>query len=132
MLTGEFREGVERLLEVARQKRTAILCAEGLFWRCHRRQDTDFMLANGVAVEHIMPAGELRPHTLTSGAVIEGGQVTYPAKGRSSPEQMIWPRPPPAASPPLGHHPYRLSSRPNTGRRLPALNGLFPTAQRPP
>ena len=80
MLTDEFREGVEQLLEVARQHRTAIMCAEGLFWQCHRRLVSDFLVANGVTVQHIMPSGELRPHTLTDGAVIEGGQVTYPGE----------------------------------------------------
>jgi uncharacterized protein (DUF488 family) len=71
---------VEKLLEIARRKRTATLCAEGLFWQCHRRLVSDFLAANGVAVQHIMPGGELRPHTLTSGAVVEGGQVTYPGE----------------------------------------------------
>jgi uncharacterized protein (DUF488 family) len=80
MRTDEFREGVEKLLEVARQKRTAILCAEGLFWQCHRRLVSDVLVAIGVAVQHIMPTGELRPHKLTSGAVIENGQVTYPGE----------------------------------------------------
>ena len=80
MLSDEFREGVEKLLEVARQERTAIMCAEGLFWQCHRRLVSDFLVANGVAVQHIMPSGELRPHTLTSGAVVEGGQVIYPGE----------------------------------------------------
>jgi uncharacterized protein (DUF488 family) len=80
MLTGDFQAGVEKLLEVARQKRTAIMCAEGLFWRCHRRLVSDFLVANGVAVQHILPSGELRRHQLTSGAVIEGGQVTYPGQ----------------------------------------------------
>jgi uncharacterized protein (DUF488 family) len=78
MLTDEFREGVEELLGVARRKRAAILCAEGLFWQCHRRLVSDFLVANGVKVQHIMPAGELRPHNLTGGAVIEGRRVTYP------------------------------------------------------
>jgi uncharacterized protein (DUF488 family) len=80
MLTDEFREGVEKLLEVARQKRTAIMCAEGLFWQCHRRLVSDFLVANGVTVQHIMPGGELRPHKLTSGAVVEDRQVTYPGE----------------------------------------------------
>jgi uncharacterized protein (DUF488 family) len=80
MLTDEFREGVEKLLEFARQKRTAIMCAEGLFRQCHRRLVSDFLVANGVTVQHIMPSGELRPHTLTSGAVVEGGRVTYPGE----------------------------------------------------
>jgi uncharacterized protein (DUF488 family) len=80
MLTDEFREGVGKLLEVARQKRTAIMCAEGLLWQCHRRLVCDLLLANGVTVQHIMPNGELRPHKLTSGAVVENGQVKYPGK----------------------------------------------------
>jgi uncharacterized protein (DUF488 family) len=80
MLTGEFREGVEKLVEVACQKQTAIRCAEGLFWQCHRRLVSDFLAANGVTVQHIMPTGELRPHKPTSGAVIEGGRVTYPGE----------------------------------------------------
>ena len=80
MLTDEFREGVEQLLEVARQKRTAIMCAEGLFWQCHRRLVSDFLAANGVTVQHIMPSGELRPHKLTSGVVIADRQVTYPGE----------------------------------------------------
>ena len=80
MLTDEFREGVEKLLEAAQRKRTAIMCAEGLFWQCHRRLVSDFLEANGVMVQHIMPGGELRPHMLTSGAVAEGGQVTYPGE----------------------------------------------------
>jgi uncharacterized protein (DUF488 family) len=80
MRTDEFREGVEKLLEIARQKRTAIMCAEGLFWQCHRRLVSDFLAANGMTVQHIMPSGELRPHALTSGAVVNGGQVTYPGE----------------------------------------------------
>jgi hypothetical protein len=80
MLTDQFRDGVEKLLEVAQRKRTAILCAEGLFWQCHRRLVSDFLVAYGVTVQHIMPAGELRPHSLTNGAVIEGGRVTYPGE----------------------------------------------------
>jgi uncharacterized protein (DUF488 family) len=80
MLTDEFREGVKNLLGLARQRWTAIMCAEGLFWQCHRRLVSDFLAANGVTVQHIMPSGELRPHKLTDGAVVEGGRVTYPGE----------------------------------------------------
>jgi uncharacterized protein (DUF488 family) len=80
MLTDEFRDGVKKLLELARKKQTAIMCAEGLFWQCHRRLVSDFLMANGATVQHIMPTGELRPHPLTRGAVIESGQVTYPGE----------------------------------------------------
>ena len=78
MLTDEFRQGVKKLLEIAAGKRTAIMCAEAVFWRCHRRLVSDFLLANGVTVQHIMPSGELHAHTLTSGAKVENGEVTYP------------------------------------------------------
>lgn len=80
MLTDEFRKGVKTLLELASKKRTAIMCAEGLYWRCHRRLVSDFLTANGVMVQHILPNGSLRPHTLTNGAVIERGKVTYPGE----------------------------------------------------
>ena len=80
MLTDEFREGVEELLNIARKKRTAIVCAEGLFWRCHRRLVSDYLVANGVTVQHMMPSGDLRPHKLTPAAVIENGRVTYPGE----------------------------------------------------
>jgi uncharacterized protein (DUF488 family) len=80
MLTDEFRKGVENLLKVGRRKRTAILCAEGLFWQCHRRLVSDFLVANGIIVQHVMPNGELRPHTFTSSAVIGDGGVTYPGE----------------------------------------------------
>src|SRR5437879_114167 len=64
MLTQDFQEGVQTLLEIARHKRTALMCAEGLFWRCHRRLVSDFLTASGVRIQHIIPNGELRPHTL--------------------------------------------------------------------
>jgi uncharacterized protein (DUF488 family) len=54
------------------------MCAEGLFWQCHRRLLSDFLAAK--RVQHIMPSGELRLYNLTSGAVIEGGRVTYPGE----------------------------------------------------
>ena len=84
MLTDEFRQGVKRLLEIAAYKRTAIMCAEAVFWRCHRRLVSDFLLANGITVKHIMPSGELHTHTLTSGAKAEDGEVTYPGADRST------------------------------------------------
>lgn len=80
MLTAEFQEGVQQLLDVVGQKRTAIMCAEGLFWRCHRRLVSDYLTAKRMKIQHIMPTGELRPHTLTSGAVIAKGRVTYPGE----------------------------------------------------
>lgn len=78
MPTEPFRDGVRQLLEEAERNRTAFMCSESLFWRCHRRLVSDYLLARGIAVQHIMPSGDLRPHTLTSGAKIVNGEVTYP------------------------------------------------------
>lgn len=79
MSTVEFRQGVERLLEIASRRRTAMMCAEAVFWRCHRRLVSDYLLAHGVTVQHIMPSGELHSHTMTTGARVNAGELTYPA-----------------------------------------------------
>jgi uncharacterized protein (DUF488 family) len=78
MATPEFHEAVGGLLEVARAKRTAYMCSEGLYWRCHRRLVSDYLLAHGITVRHIMPDGELRPHALTEGARIDDSGLSYP------------------------------------------------------
>lgn len=57
METDEFKAGVERLLEVASEGRTAIMCAEAVWWRCHRRLVADYLKAAGHEVVHIMDAG---------------------------------------------------------------------------
>jgi len=84
MRTEEFHQGVKKLLEIAAHKRTAIMCAEAVFWRCHRRLVSDVLLANGITVQHIMPSGELHTHTLTSGAKAADGEVTHPGADLST------------------------------------------------
>lgn len=80
MLTSEFRAGIDELLALAREQPTAIMCAEAVYWRCHRRLVSDWLVAHGIDVQHIMDAGHLRPHTLTPGAVLTGGgDLNYPA-----------------------------------------------------
>jgi uncharacterized protein (DUF488 family) len=78
MATDGFQQGVAKLLAIAGNRRTAIMCAEGLYWQCHRRLVSDYLLANGVSVQHIFPSCEVKPHMLTSGAEIADGTVTYP------------------------------------------------------
>ena len=79
MMTEKFQEAVEGLLVLAAKQPTAIMCAERFFWKCHRRLLSDFLVAQGVAVEHIIEPGNLRLHTLTPGAIItEEGAVLYP------------------------------------------------------
>lgn len=77
METAEFREGIEALLKLARKKRTAIMCAEAVWWRCHRSMISDYLKAAGVAVEHIMDAGKNTIHPFTAAARIDKGKLIY-------------------------------------------------------
>jgi len=79
MATEEFRASILRLLELAREKRTAIMCAEAVPWRCHRSLIGDALLIRGVNVEDIMTATSTRPHELTPFAKVEGLDISYPA-----------------------------------------------------
>jgi uncharacterized protein (DUF488 family) len=81
MLGKDFRKEMGDLAALAEEKRPAIMCAESAFWRCHRRLVSDFLVANGVEVQHIMPSGDLRPHSLTEGAtVIQAAEQDAAAK----------------------------------------------------
>ena len=78
MSTPEFRRGLEALERLAAERRTAFMCAEGPWWRCHRRLIADAMLVRGWSVAHVMPDGRLEQHRLTPFAVSEGDRLTYP------------------------------------------------------
>jgi uncharacterized protein (DUF488 family) len=78
METREFEAGVERLLELADERITAIMCAEGLWWRCHRRLLADALVVRGRHVHHIGGDGALTNHRLTPFAVADGERLTYP------------------------------------------------------
>ena len=85
-LSDGFRAGIEHLLELGRKRHCAIMCSEAVWWRCHRRIVTDYLIAQGETVLHIMGQGRLQPGSLTPGAVIQpGGTVVYPAVHRSDP-----------------------------------------------
>jgi uncharacterized protein (DUF488 family) len=78
--TDEFRAGLAVLHALARENRCAIMCAEAVWWRCHRRIITDYLLAGGTSVEHIMGPGQVVPAILTPGArVMPDGTLRYPA-----------------------------------------------------
>jgi uncharacterized protein (DUF488 family) len=78
--TDKFRTGLNALRTLARDDRCAIMCAEAVWWRCHRRIITDYLLAGGTRVEHIMGPGQVILATLTPGAVVMAdGTVHYPA-----------------------------------------------------
>jgi uncharacterized protein (DUF488 family) len=78
MASEEFAAAFARLLELARARPTAVMCAEGPWWRCHRRLLADALLVRGLEVRHIDPRGGSEPHQLTAGAVVEGARIVYP------------------------------------------------------
>ena len=76
--TAEFRAGFDQLLALAAEHSIAIMCAEAVWWRCHRRIVADYLLARGVEVRHILGRGKIEPATLTPGAVVEAeGRLSY-------------------------------------------------------
>jgi uncharacterized protein (DUF488 family) len=77
-LSQRFAEGLARLLELAAQQRCAIMCAEAVWWRCHRRIIADYLLARGIEVTHLMWPARTEPASLTPGAAVNGETVTYP------------------------------------------------------
>jgi uncharacterized protein (DUF488 family) len=80
MQTPAFADGLQRLLKLARDKSSAVMCAEAVPWRCHRSMIADALTARGVAVEHIMSAAKKNAHKMTSFARVEGTRVSYPAE----------------------------------------------------
>ena len=78
MQTPDFWSALERLVEIAARRRTAIMCAEAVPWRCHRSLVSDALTVRGVDVRHITGTGEPSGHRITPFAEVEGGRVTYP------------------------------------------------------
>src|SRR5215831_4802705 len=78
METQQFQKGIERLLELSREAGPiAIMCAEAVWWRCHRSLIADFLKARGIDVMHILASDKVEPHPYTSVARIVNGQLTY-------------------------------------------------------
>ena len=75
--TEEFAEGLVELLTLAEGMRTAVMCAEVLWWRCHRRVIADVLASLGVPVVHIRDAAASEPHRLAPPARLVAGRLTY-------------------------------------------------------
>ena len=73
-----FRDAIADLVAWARASRTAVMCAEAVWWRCHRQLIADALVARGVTVQHIQTAASAPPHKLTEFAQIAGDRVSYP------------------------------------------------------
>jgi uncharacterized protein (DUF488 family) len=78
MQTASFAAGLERLIELSRERRTAIMCAEAVPWRCHRSLVADALLARRIGAVEILSETNYRDHALTSFARVVGTDVTYP------------------------------------------------------
>jgi uncharacterized protein (DUF488 family) len=87
-LTDAFENGFARLLEIEGERRVAMMCAEAVWWRCHRRIVSDYLLARGHGVQHILSATAPKPAVLTPGAKVRSdGKVLYPP---GTPQKLNW------------------------------------------
>jgi len=77
MGTALFEQGLQQLLDIAERARTAIMCAEALWWRCHRSMIADALCVRGVEVVHIMDAQHEQTHPMTAAARIVEGKLSY-------------------------------------------------------
>lgn len=78
MESPEFAAALEEVVRAAAQGRAALLCAEAIPWRCHRRLIADALVARGLRVLHIVGPGRVEEHRLPPFARVEGGRVRYP------------------------------------------------------
>ena len=77
MLTPEFESAISELVALVEQSRTAYMCAERVYFRCHRMLVSDWLLAHGHEVLHIDATGPVRPHKLTADARMIDGRLIY-------------------------------------------------------
>ncbi len=78
MLTPPFEEALETLVSWLADAPTAIMCAETVYWRCHRSLVADALLARQIPSIHVLGVGKCEPHRLTRLAVVQGTRVLYP------------------------------------------------------
>ena len=84
MQTPLFKAALEKLLSLAEQKPTALMCAEAVPWRCHRSLIADALTVRGYEVRDIMSVTSAKPHVLTAMARVHDQQVTYPGEEAKS------------------------------------------------
>lgn len=78
-LSDEFRTGLDRLLELARYHRCAMMCAEAVWWRCHRRIVADYLLQKGREVVHLMGSSRAEPAVMNHAAQVAADGLVYPS-----------------------------------------------------
>jgi uncharacterized protein (DUF488 family) len=83
-LTVAFHSGLARLCTLGQEHRCAIMCAEAVWWRCHRRIIADHLIAAGETVFHILGRGRIEPARMTAAARLgPDGSLTYPPEDRT-------------------------------------------------
>jgi uncharacterized protein (DUF488 family) len=84
MASTEFAQGLAELMELASKSRTAMMCAEAVWWRCHRSMISDALCVDGVEVVHIMDAKHTTLHPMTAPARIVQGKLSYAVAAQES------------------------------------------------
>ena len=77
METEAFAEGIKELIAIALEQRTAYMCSEAVWWRCHRSMVSDYLKADGWDVQHIMAIDKSTEHPYTQPARVVDGNLTY-------------------------------------------------------
>lgn len=85
MTSAEYEGGRARLMRLAAARPTTVMCAEAVWWRCHRRLISDDFILRGWQVLHLMALGKVQPHPLNPAARMCDGVVRYPAQGDAQP-----------------------------------------------
>ena len=84
-MSEEFETGLRRLLELSEDRSCALMCAEAVWWRCHRRIIADYLLLRGRVVLHLMEKGRIEPASMTPAALVQGKVLAYPSPAIRAP-----------------------------------------------
>jgi uncharacterized protein (DUF488 family) len=84
-MSAEFDVGLRRLLTLSEKRSCALMCAEAVWWRCHRRIIADYLLLHGREVLHLMEKGRIEPASMTPAAVVQETVIAYPSPPISEP-----------------------------------------------
>ncbi len=84
-MSEEFKTGLRRLLKQSEDRSCALMCAEAVWWRCHRRIVADYLLLHGCVVLHLMEKGRVEPASMTPAALIQGKVLVYPSPAMRAP-----------------------------------------------
>jgi uncharacterized protein (DUF488 family) len=88
--TSAFKIGLDRLRHLAERQCCAIMCSETLWWRCHRRIISDYLIEQGIPVRHIMGPHKIEPATLTPNArSLANGTLIYPAADSTVTRELL-------------------------------------------